>query len=139
MSTLAVWMNGELVGHWTLTRGSSTLTYAASWLQSPKRRSLSLSLPITGAREVRGQVVANFFDNLLPDNDRIRARLARRFRTRDAEAFTLLEAIGRDCVGAVQLLPEGMAPVGWGRVEYAPLRPTQVRQWLDAVRIRKSV
>lgn len=133
MSTLAVWMNGELVGHWTLTRGSSTLTYAASWLQSPKRRSLSLSLPITGAREVRGQVVANFFDNLLPDNDRIRARLARRFRTRDAEAFTLLEAIGRDCVGAVQLLPEGMAPVGWDRVEYAPLRPTQVRQWLDAV------
>ncbi len=36
--------------------------------------------------------------NLLPDA-RIRERLSRRFRTKNAEAFTLLEAIGRDCAG----------------------------------------
>ena len=105
-SVLGIWMNGELVGHWAVERGTSTLTYASSWLQSDKVRSLSLSLPITGSREIRGPVVANWFDNLLPDNDRIRKRLSRRFRTKNAETFTLLEAIGRDCVGAVQLLPE---------------------------------
>jgi HipA-like protein len=94
MGQLTVWMNGELVGHWSVQRGTSTLTYASSWLQSDKVRSLSLSLPITGSREIRGPVVANWFDNLLPDNDRIRKRLSRRFRTKNAEAFTLLEALG---------------------------------------------
>lgn len=98
-------MNGELVGHWAVARGASTLTYASSWLRSDKARSLSLSLPITGSQEIRGQAVTNWFDNLLPDNDSIRQRLSRRFRTKNAGAFTLLEAIGRDCVGAVQLLP----------------------------------
>ncbi len=132
-SVLGIWMNGEFVGHWAVERGTSTLTYASSWLQSDKVRSLSLSLPITSSREIRGQVVTNWFDNLLPDNDRIRKRLSRRFRTKNAETFTLLEAIGRDCVGAVQLLPDGMAPDGWNRVECEPLTRNQVRKLLDAV------
>jgi serine/threonine-protein kinase HipA len=132
-TALGIWMNGELVGHWKVERAISTLTYASEWLQSEKRRSLSLSLPITGAREIRGQVVANYFDNLLPDNRTIRERLSRRFSTRNAEAFTLLEAIGRDCVGAVQLLPEGMVPQGWDRIECEPLTDAHVRRLLDAV------
>lgn len=52
-STLDIWMNGELVGHWTVRRGSSTLTYERSWIDSEKVRSLSLSLPITASREIR--------------------------------------------------------------------------------------
>lgn len=132
-AALGIWMNGELVGHWRVVRGTHSLTYASEWLQSAKRRSLSLSLPITGTREIRGQVVANYFDNLLPDNERIRRRLHRRFKTRDAGAFALLEAIGRDCVGAVQLMPEGMAPQGWDRVECEPLRDADIRALLQAV------
>src|SRR5262245_26289180 len=105
--SLGVWMNGERVGHWTVARGGAhTLTYAPEWLRSSKVRSISLSLPITPSREVRGAAVAHYFDNLLPDNERIRARLSRRFKTRDTAAFSLLQAIGRDCVGAVQLLPD---------------------------------
>ena len=69
-------------------------------------------LPINGSREIRVPVVAHRFDNLFPGNDRIFKRIGRRFRTKNAETFTLLEAIGRDCVGAVQLLPEGMTPHG---------------------------
>ena len=132
-AALGVWMNGELVGHWRVERGTHSLTYASEWLQSEKRRSLSLSLPITGTREIRGQVVANYFDNLLPDNERIRQRLHRRFKTRDAGVFALLEAIGRDCVGAVQLMPQGMAPEGWDRVECEPLRDADIRALLQAV------
>jgi len=132
-STLGIWMNGELVGHWAVARTVSRLTYARSWLESERARSLSLSLPITASREVRGQVVTNFFDNLLPDNDRIRERLARRFKTRDAEAFSLLEAIGRDCVGAVQLLPQGKEPTGWNRIDAEPLTHEQVAAVLAAV------
>ena len=50
-AALGIWMNGELVAHWTVERSTSTLTYANSWLQSEKVRSLSLSLPITSSRE----------------------------------------------------------------------------------------
>ena len=132
-AALGIWMNGELVGHWQVERGAHILTYASEWLQSEKRRSLSLSLPITGAREIRGQVVANYFDNLLPDNDRIRERLRRRFGARDAGAFALLQAIGRDCVGAVQLMPEGTAPQGWDRVDCEALRDADIRALLQAV------
>ncbi|HEY6355682.1 MAG TPA: HipA N-terminal domain-containing protein, partial [Burkholderiaceae bacterium] len=103
---LRVWMNGELVGTWAQPRGGTDrFTYEISWLESPRSRPLSLSIPITaGAREVRGAEVSNYFDNLLPDNDAIRNRLRTRFRTGSIEPFELLAAIGRDCVGAVQLL-----------------------------------
>jgi serine/threonine-protein kinase HipA len=127
-------MNGELVAHWAVARGGvHTLTYTPEWLRSSKVRSLSLSLPITPSREVRGPAVAHYFDNLLPDNDRIRERLSRRFRTRDTDAFSLLQAIGRDCVGAVQLLPDGAQPAGWDRIDAEPLSETQLRDLIDAV------
>jgi serine/threonine-protein kinase HipA len=126
-------MNGEWVGTWQVARGTHSFTYAPSWLESGKSRPLSLSLPITRALEIKGEVVANYFDNLLPDNERIRERIARRFKTRTLDAFSLLEAIGRDCVGAVQLLPEGTAPDGWERVDCQALTEADVAQALQAV------
>lgn len=132
-TALNAWMNGELVGTWTVDRATHAFTYDASWITSPKVRSLSLSLPVTASREVRGDVVAHYFDNLLPDNDRIRERLRRRFGTRGTDAFSLLEAIGRDCVGAVQLLPQGTEPIGWNRVDCEPLSERQIAEILRAV------
>ena len=75
---LWVWMNGERVGTWQRTRtGGHRFVYEESWLASVRVRPLSLSLPITPDRTVAGQVVANFFDNLLPDDERIRRRVRR--------------------------------------------------------------
>ena len=130
---LNAWMNGELVGTWLVNRASHTFRYAPSWLESPHRRSLSLSLPISGSLEIKGPAVKNYFDNLLPDNDRIRARLRRRFGLTSNEVFALLAAIGRDCVGAVQLLPENTHPEGWNRIEGDPLSEAQVVELLQAV------
>jgi serine/threonine-protein kinase HipA len=131
-SSLAIWMNGELVGTWRVDRGSHRLSYDRSWIDSPRQRSLSLSLPITASLEIRGPVVAHYFDNLLPDNDRIRERIARRYRTKSTEVFELLQAVGRDCVGAVQLLPEGVEPQGWNAVAGEPLDEHQVAEVLRA-------
>jgi serine/threonine-protein kinase HipA len=50
-----------------------------------------------------------------------RRRVAARFRTGSTQAFDLLSAIGRDCVGALQLLPEGQAPTGVDQVDGIPL------------------
>ena len=119
-------MNGEFVGAWTIARGIHAFAYESKWTESPRARSLSLSLPITSTREVRGEVVGNYFDNLLPDNRTIRDRLARKFGAANTEAFTLLEAIGRDCVGAVQLLPEGIAPKDWNKIQATPQSDAEV-------------
>jgi serine/threonine-protein kinase HipA len=131
---LNVWMNGEWVGTWYSTRsGNPTFTYAPSWLQSPAVRALSLSLPITAGREIRGPVVSHYFDNLLPDNEQIRRRLRSRFKARSIDAFDLLTAIGRDCVGAVQLLPKNATPDGWDRVDSEPLSEDAVERILAGV------
>ena len=76
--SLNAWMNGELVGTWLVDRNSHAFRYAPSWLESPRRRSLSLSLLISGSLEIQGQQVRNYFDNLLPDNERIRSLSGRR-------------------------------------------------------------
>jgi len=131
---LNVWMNGELVGVWSRTRtGGHRLTYEETWLHSPRRRSLSLSLPIGPSREITGAAVSSYFENLLPENDNIRRRLSARFRTRNTEAFELLTAIGRDCVGAVQLLPPEMTPEGYDRVDGVPVNDAEVERLLRSV------
>lgn len=109
---LALWANGEHVGTWTRpARGVEELQYDERWLTAPYGRPLSLSLPfLPGNAPLRGEPVAHWFDNLLPDADSIRQRIARQFSTGSHDTFALLAAIGRDCVGAVQLLPEDESP-----------------------------
>jgi serine/threonine-protein kinase HipA len=79
---------------------------------------LSLSLPFNLNNEpLKGPQVTSYFDNLLPDSMDIRRRVATRFQTGSVEPFDLLRAIGRDCVGAIQLLPEGAEPAGIDQVD----------------------
>ena len=117
--TLTLWANGEYVGRWTITaRGHMELQYDANWLASAHGRPISLSLPFNLDNQIlKGDNVAHYFEGLLPDSDNIRRRIAARFKTGSTEAFNLLSAIGRDCVGALQLLPEGQTPSGIDRIE----------------------
>ena len=108
---LNLWMNGLPVGAWETTRSGERLTYVDEWIDDPQGRPLSLSLPFTpGNQPYRGQIVADYFDNLLPDSEPIRRRIAARYRTGSTAPFSLLAALGRDCVGALQLLPPGEEP-----------------------------
>lgn len=132
---LSVWTNGELVGHWTpATRRPMELSYADSWLASANARPLSLSLPLplVGNPPLRGERVENFFDNLLPDSGAIRKRLAQRYASGSEDTFDLLAAIGRDCVGAVQLLPADEQPTGFDRIEGEPLDDEAIAAMLRA-------
>jgi serine/threonine-protein kinase HipA len=134
VASLNVWMNGELVGEWTTSRtGTPVFRYVETWPHSPRARALSLSLPITADLTVRGAVVDNYFDNLLPDNPDIRRRIRTRFAVRSTEPFDLLQAIGRDCVGAVQLLPRDETPLGWDRVTTTPLSMAALEDVLQSV------
>lgn len=129
-------MNGVRVGDWVLpARGDMQWQYDPTWVNSPAGRPLSLSLPFAPGNPVlKGAPVAHYFDNLLPDSDTLRKRVAQRFRTGSTEPFALLKAIGRDCVGAVQLLDENETPGGFDRIEGVALTEDDIeRLLLDVV------
>ncbi len=114
---LQVYLNGKLVGQ--LRRASSgaiDFQYAAAWLAWSNAIPVSVSLPLREDRYVGDPVVA-VFDNLLPDNDDTRRRIAERAQAGGADAYSLLGAIGRDCVGALQFLPDGEATGGAGAID----------------------
>ncbi|QQK00487.1 type II toxin-antitoxin system HipA family toxin [Burkholderia ambifaria] len=109
---LDLWMNGIPVGYWEVRRGVERLVYLPAWIDDPQGRPLSLSLPFTpGNQPHQGAIVADYFDNLLPDSQPIRRRIAQRYRLGSTAPFELLASIGRDCVGALQLLPPDETPV----------------------------
>jgi serine/threonine-protein kinase HipA len=104
---LNVLINGRLVGRLEkASNGAISFQYAASWLEWEHRFAVSLSLPLLPAA-YRGGEVAAVFDNLLPDRDAVRRRVAERMSAQGTDSYSLLEVIGRDCVGAMQFLPEG--------------------------------
>jgi serine/threonine-protein kinase HipA len=133
--SLTVWANGVRVGEWRLpSRGTSEFHYDADWLEAAEARPLSLSLPLTIDRVPhRGAAVESYFDNLLPDSEAIRRRLQERFHATSRHAFDLLAAIGRDCVGAVQLLPSGETPEDIRAIQAVPLRDADIAAELAGV------
>lgn len=114
---LSVYLNSRHVG-W-LTReasGAVDFRYAGPWLESGQGLPVSLSLPLREDRYIGAPVLA-VFDNLLPDNHGVRTRIAEKVGAEGVDAFSLLTAIGRDCVGALQFLPEDAEPGPAGVIE----------------------
>lgn len=104
LKQLSVLLNGILTG--TLIKhknGGLEFHYAQSWLETAGARPISLSLPLSNQPYV-GDLVYHFFDNLLPDNELIRSRIQTKFHTETTQPFDLLASIGKDCVGAIQLI-----------------------------------
>lgn len=107
---LNVFLNGRIVGQ--LLReasGAISFVYEDSWLAWENTLPVSLSLPLREDRYVGAPVMA-VFENLLPDNEPIRRRVAERVGADGTDAYSLLSSIGRDCVGALQFLPDGEEP-----------------------------
>jgi serine/threonine-protein kinase HipA len=123
---LNVYLNGRLVGK--LQRESSgaiDFKYEQSWLNWGNAFPVSVSLPLREDRYIGAPVVA-VFDNLLPDNASIRRRLAERTGAAGYDAYNLLAAVGRDCVGALQFLPEGIEPGPAGTIDARALSDTEI-------------
>ncbi len=131
---LDVWMNNEPVGTWTISASNEHFfTYNKEWLTSEFARPISISMPLQRPFKApyRGPLVEAFFDNLIPDNIEIRKRLQSRFGSPTPQAFDLLSEIGRDCVGALQLLPIGKSPEKVTEIHATPLKNSEVA---DALR-----
>lgn len=127
---LDVLINGRQVGRLEkASSGAISFQYGEEWLAWEHRFAVSLSLPLTPAA-YRGAEVAAVFDNLLPDRDAVRRRVAERMGAQGADFYSLLEAIGRDCVGAMQFLPTDDADPGEACVKGEPVSDAQIEAML---------
>jgi serine/threonine-protein kinase HipA len=103
---LRVLLNNRLVGRLSKeTSGAISFQYDESWLSWSNTFPISMSLPLRDDAFKGGRVVA-VFENLLPDSEELRRRVAERVGAKGADAYSLLLQIGRDCVGALQFIPE---------------------------------
>ncbi|NHB93850.1 type II toxin-antitoxin system HipA family toxin [Photorhabdus cinerea] len=131
MNKLVVALNGTVAGLLEKSAGGVMLfTYHESWLSRPGARAISLSLPLQ-SEPYRGDVIYNFFDNLLPDNEQIRSRIQSHFHIPTKQPFDLLSHIGADCVGAIQLYPEGYDVASVTEIHAEPLSEYEIERLLQ--------
>lgn len=130
---LNVLMNNRLVGQ--LIKASSgmiSFSYAPDWLGWQHAMPISLSLPLQEKRYT-GVPVSAVFDNLLPDAASIRQRVAEKVGAAGTDSYSLLSSIGRDCVGALQFLPEGEQPDIPQGVDGDKLNEHDIAELLDSL------
>ncbi len=131
LQQLYVYMNGIQVGVLSHERaGGLKFQYVDSWLEHPNRRPISLSMAPLTELAFTGERVENFFDNLLPDNEKIRRRIRARFQARSTHCYDLLAEIGADCVGALQILPStSVAEIN--KIQAKPISDTEIDNLLQ--------
>lgn len=133
-TSLGLYMNNVRVGSLKkLPTGAMQFNYEPSWIVSPTAIPLSTSLPLA-PKTYSGDVVINYFDNLLPDNDGIRKALAQRMALKSQEVYDLLAAIGRDCVGAVQLIPTDEEPSLETGIQSVPISDKEIEKILKSLK-----
>lgn len=99
---LTAYLHGARVGTFTRSDGEYAFTYDDGWAQSSGRMRLTLSMP-KSERTHAGPAVSSFLWGLLPDNADTIARWAARFDVNRNNPLALLEHVGMDCAGALQL------------------------------------
>lgn len=132
---LNVFLNGRLVG--VLRRQSSgaiDFHYETAWLSWENALPVSLSMPLREDRYI-GEPVRAVFENLLPDNETLRRQMAGRVGAPGTDAFSLLSVIGRDCVGALQFLPEGVEPGPAGAVRGKAVSEEEIARLLGELSV----
>lgn len=74
----------------------------------PQGTPLSIAMPLVPGAEYRNRVARPFLQGLLTDNPATLAALAAQHHTTAGSPMNLLEHVGRDTAGALQLLPPGV-------------------------------
>ena len=127
---LNIFINNRLAGRLLKqASGAVEFRYDQSWLGWEHGFPISLSLPLRES-PYTGEAVIAVFDNLLPDNAAVRRRVAERTGAQGSDAYSLLERIGRDCVGAMQFLPDNAAFDGIPPVDGEPISDAEIEQML---------
>lgn len=123
-SELIVLLDGIEVGRvHSDARGRLTFRYDDGWRDAPGAYPLSLSMPLA-AQEHGPAVVQSFLWGLLPDNERVLDRWAKKFQVSARNVFALISYVGEDCAGAVQFVtPDRLEALKSGKDDQV--------EWLD--------
>lgn len=106
---LSVWWDGKLVGDLALNQyGEPEFTYASTWLASDDARAISVSLPLRAEPFIRRETLP-FFEGLLPEAAQ-RTAIAQALGISERNEFRLLEELGGDIAGALEIWPAGETP-----------------------------
>lgn len=131
-SELVVLLEGREVGHVRNdARGRLTFVYDEDWRQAEGAYPLSLSMPLA-AEEHGPSTVQAFLWGLLPDNERVLERWAKKFQVSARNVFALISHVGEDCAGAVQF-------VTLDRLEALRSGAEDKVEWLDETAIAKRL
>lgn len=107
--TLDIWWDGRLVGQLTQDKhGELGFAYTPAWLDDEQAQPLSASLPKRAELFTRREC-RPFFGGLLPEESQ-RDAAAQALGVSRANDFALLDRLGGDVAGALQLLPPGEVP-----------------------------
>lgn len=106
MVDLAVLLEGRVAAEIRQDSGGEyVLRYSEEWRDAEDGYPISLSMPLAQARHPDG-AVRPFLAGLLPDNERILEQWGRRFGVSPRNPLALLQHMGEDCAGAVQIVPD---------------------------------
>jgi serine/threonine-protein kinase HipA len=111
MKRLAVWRNQRLLGYLTRTGSTIRFRYETEVVEQfgLGRPIISMSLP-TSASAYSDRQCRPFFDGLLPEGQ-ARRIIAYDLAIPEADTFEMLAFLGRECAGALAVLPEGEEPL----------------------------
>ncbi len=122
MNELLVLLEGREVGRVVQRNGKLTFIYENAWREAPGAYPLSLSMPLAAAEHPHAAIDA-FIWGLLPDNELVLSRWAKKFQVSPRNAFALIGHVGEDCAGAVQFVTQQR------RDELANIAPAET-EWL---------
>ena len=133
---LIVWWDGRRVGDLTQDiHGNLGFTYAQEWIADSNTAPLSASLPKRPESFSRNEC-RPFFGGLLPEEGQ-RDAAARALGVSRTNDFSLLDRLGGDVAGALQLLPNGETPASHSPIQQAkPLDEAGLIRVLNALPIR---
>ncbi len=130
---LRVYQNDRPVGHLLKEpSGAIEFRYDSEWLDRSKAFPVSLSLPLR-EEPWRGEPVAAVFENLLPDSADLRRRVAEKVGAAGTDAYSLLAAIGRDCIGALQFIAGDTMPEGTMEISGEPVDDEAIERLLKSL------
>jgi len=123
---LDVYIGSSKVGIYSSApNGSTSFRYTQDWISSERAFPISLSMPLSD-RVWSGMHVESSFDGLLPDDQAVKNKIAVREQIDSAGTFDLLSVIGRDCVGALRFVPEGLDPGDPAKMIYRSVNDEEI-------------
>jgi len=96
-----VFLHDVYIGQLCSEEGRLTFSYDQDYLKQDNARPISSSMPLS-PQIFTHSIVSPYFSGLLPDEG-VRYRLAKYLQLSDKNIFSLLEAIGGECAGAVSV------------------------------------